>query len=122
MLNKFKDEYFTIALLVGNGTISNGINLKRKSNFKLEIPKDESLEKLCDDNSDSNFYYRITKDLKTTTGRIVGGNFSTIQFFPSSAIKRFDSFIFIKNSHGYKIPKDWPRNPYEYVKKFKNSY
>lgn len=122
MANKYSDEYFTIALLVGKGTIASGINLKRKSDYKLEIPIDGSLEKLCDESSDSNFYYKVTEDLKTTRGRILGGYYSTIQFSPSSPLKRFDSFIFIKRSNGYIIPKNWPNKPLDYTKMFTNYY
>ena len=101
LVKEFGNRYYTIALLAGRGTIANNTTLSGKA--PLRSPIEGSIEKFCDDNFDCDFYFRINKKIPSCTGRIMGFNYKTDQFYPNSAHNRYDAFIFFMQSNAYNI-------------------
>lgn len=100
LAKEFGDRYYTIALLAGRGTIANNTTLNGMAT--LRSPIKGSIEQFCDDNFDCDFYYRINKKIPSYTGRIMGFNYKTDQFYPNSAQNRYDAFIYFRKSNSYR--------------------
>ena len=115
MEERFKNQYYTIALLLGSGVItSTELFANRGYNYKLVEPIENSIERLCD--SEGSFYSKVSSNTPSLTCRIIGLNYSTIQYYPNSAKDRFDAFFYIKNSSGFRYPDNWPKSREEYLK------
>jgi erythromycin esterase-like protein len=119
MQKEYADDYFVIALLVGCGTISNTDSLGWNSELPLVSPPNGSIEDLCLRSGGNLFYKNLSKLNSLNSGRFIGYNYVFNQFYPYSHNGRFDAIIFIKNSHGYQYPQNWPRTKEEILEYFK---
>jgi erythromycin esterase-like protein len=116
MKKRFGEQYFVIALLLGEGEITSNEKFIRKYNCKIYEPTENSIERICRSVSKNDFYSKISNNIPSLTCRIIGLNYSTRQFYPTSAKNRFDALFYIKNSSGFKYPENWPKTIDEYLK------
>ncbi len=110
LYKKYLENYFVIAILLGNGTITsfdqNGYGFK----FHLISPIKGSLEDMFMKFKENIFYYNISKIESQNFGRFIGATYSINQFYPYSHIGRFDGIFFIKNSTSTRLPESWPKS------------
>lgn len=116
MNKEYRSNYFVTALLVGKGTISNTDSLCYNSGVKLQNPENGSIEDLCME-ANAEVFYKSSIDLNTTySTRSIGFNYVKNQFYSQNHIGRYDALVFFKNSHGFQIPKSYPRTKEEILK------
>jgi len=100
--NKYKEDYYSIGIFVGNGYISNRDSLGF-SKVILENALPESLEDVCLKTLESYFFYS-TKDLYNNSFlyRNIGAKYIIGQGYETNLLKQnVDAFLFTDKSEGF---------------------
>lgn len=100
--NYYKENYFVIALLTGEGTLTN----TEEKTFKilpLDKPISGSLESQLWNYNCELFYISAVKLNPSYTIRNIGAYFFKQQFYPYNPYNRIDGVLYIRNSKGYDI-------------------
>lgn len=108
---KYGKQYYSIALLAGQGTVSGAVPETKQLGAILSLgtPPDYSIEKLCSQTPHEHFFFE---------GKILGNNLMLIrdigntgQVYEWHNLKtRTDGYIFIRDNHGFEIPPGWTDN------------
>jgi len=102
----YGDSYYNIGFLVGEGKITTRkIRQQDITVTNLKYPQDNSLEKLCMEQSIFSFYYNIPSDKNGyhTKYRWIGNGYLPYEEYSvANLATQLDAFIFIKESQGYR--------------------
>ncbi|MGQ8336964.1 erythromycin esterase family protein [Sunxiuqinia sp. A32] len=108
LFQTYSNNYFSVAISVGNGTITSFGENGFEFNCKLITPPRLSLESLCLRSGVDYFYTRNENLYSISSERFIGAFYSENQFYSYSNCGSFDGVIFIRNSTGNRLPNDWP--------------
>jgi len=110
--HEYGNDFFTIALLLGNGLFTHANAVEITVINELEPPLVGSLEDLCMKSSQSHFYKNCSSGLYNRIGYLhwMDRSMEMPQFVKCNYKRRMDAFLFIRNSKGFDIPQDWPKN------------
>ncbi|NWJ50120.1 MAG: erythromycin esterase family protein [Bacteroidetes bacterium] len=109
---EYGNEFYSIAILLGNGLYTYANTVEITAINELDQPLSGSLEDLCMKSNQSVFYKSLSSDLYNRIGYMywVDRSMTMSQFERCNYKKRMDAIIFIRNSKGFDIPQDWPKN------------
>ncbi len=116
-LNKeYGNDFFVITLLLGNGLFTHANTVEISSVNVLEQPLPGSLEDLCLKGGQSFFYKNVSSNSYDRLGfmRWMDKSVMMSQFERCNYNRRMDAFLFIRDSKGFDIPADWPKNDKEF--------
>ncbi|WP_320167758.1 erythromycin esterase family protein [Mangrovibacterium marinum] len=117
LFQTYSDNYFSIAILVGNGIITSFGKNGFESDFHLQTPPVGSIENLCLKLNKEAFYVDSKKLPPINLGRFIGAFYTNNQFCSCLSCDSFDGLLFIKNSTGNRLPSDWPKSKID-IQKF----
>jgi erythromycin esterase-like protein len=109
---EYKNNFFTIAIVHGNGAFTHSNTIEITPDHILEQPIIGSIEDLCIKSGQRFFYKNVTSDFYNRLGfmRWIDRSEVMSQFERCNYKSRMDAIIFIKNSKGFDIPPSWPKN------------
>jgi len=109
MFEKYKNQYFVIGILVGEGNITSFDKNGFDQNFELNEPPHESIEYLLMKLDETEFYINGTNLPPCLKTRIIGALYYENQFYSFAPKERIDGTIFIKRSSENRLPENWPK-------------
>lgn len=110
--HEYGNDFFAIALLVGNGLYTHANTVEITAVNELEQPLTGSLEDLCTKSNQPLFYKNVSSDLYNRLGYMhwIDRSMAMLQFEKCNYKRRMDAILFIRSSKGFEIPRDWPKN------------
>lgn len=118
--HKYKNQYYSIALLAGKGTVTglDSISLLPLAAIPLNTPPQQSIENLCLQQQEKSFFFegKILKE-NIMLIRDIGNSLSWYDWHALN--QRTDGYIFIRNNHGFKVTSGWiePKNSEQQIKR-----
>lgn len=114
---KYGNNYYSIAILAGEGNFRTNCDDSLYLTKKLENPINRSLENLCMQTNEGYCFIPIsTLTPQLTYMRIIGFSYQERQFCVINPSTRMDAIIFIRNSKGFNILQDTPTSIEDLIK------
>jgi erythromycin esterase-like protein len=104
MKNKFGDQYYSIAVLTGGGTIINNVNDSLAVKKKLKFPLENSLENLFERTNEQLVFTPVSTIPNSLTFiHEIGNQIQDNQFSLITPGNRVDALLFIRNSKAFDL-------------------
>lgn len=113
MNNSYKNDYFAVALIAGNGTLTNHDSIGNLSKLPLLPSPPGSIENILENSGKERCFIPSNAIDSVYFIRSLGLNYSKSQFFPFHPSRRVNALYFFKNVNGAIFPEDSPKTKKE---------
>lgn len=108
MNNYYKNDYFTVALIAGNGTLTNHDSIGNLSKLPLLSSPPGGIENILESSGKERCFIPSNAIESAYYIRLLGLKYYKDQFYPFHPLKRVNALYFFKNVNGAIFPKDSP--------------